>query len=150
VPPPIDTLLIVVDAVMFALSALFIKKLGATSAAAIGGVLLALWRPTLLPYSLLLTLFYGFIVDALFFSLKVKAASLGVNRNRLMIAMSISTLIIAVLSYYLATKTSIAIVQSSLPLDMMVLFLGPVTGAVVGYAAAYLWNRYLKSITVAL
>jgi hypothetical protein len=33
-------------------------------------------------------------------------------------------------------------------MDMVVAFIGPVTGAVAGYAAAYLWNKYLKSISV--
>jgi hypothetical protein len=31
-------------------------------------------------------------------------------------------------------------------MDMMVAFFGPITGAVAGYAAAYLWNKYLRSI----
>jgi len=26
--------------------------------------------------------------------------------------------------------------------------MGPVTGAVAGYAAAYLWNKYLKNIYI--
>jgi hypothetical protein len=34
-------------------------------------------------------------------------------------------------------------------LDMLVLFMGPVTGAVAGYAASYLWNKYLKNINIA-
>jgi hypothetical protein len=149
VPPPIDQLLIMVDAVLLALSALFIKKLGATYAAAIGGVLLALWRPTLLPYSLIFTLLYGVIVDAFFFVFKVKAAAEGVNRNKLILAMAVSTLIIAFTSYY-ATTNGIQIIQGSQMLDMMVLFFGPVSGAVAGYAAAYLWNKYLKSMAVTL
>ena len=148
-PPPIDQLLIMVDAVLLALSALFIKKLGATYAAGIGGVLLALWRPTLLPYSLIFTLLYGVIVDFFFFVFKVKAAVQGVNRNKLILAMALSTLIIALLSYYATTK-GIEIIQGSNALDMMVLFFGPVSGAVAGYAAAYLWNKYLKSISASI
>jgi hypothetical protein len=32
----------------------------------------------------------------------------------------------------------------------MVIFMGPATGATAGYAAAYLWNKYLKSIATTL
>lgn len=149
-PTPIDKLLIIVDAVLLALSALFIKKLGATYAAGIGGVLLALWRPTLLPYSLVLVFLYGVLVDGFFFIFKVKAAVEGVNRNKIMLAMAVSTLIIAPLSYYSTANNIIPILQGSLPFEMMVFFLGPVTGAVAGYAAYYLWNKYLKDISVAI
>jgi hypothetical protein len=38
-------------------------------------------------------------------------------------------------------------VQRSLVLDMMVLFMGPATGVASGYAAAYLWNKYLRFIS---
>jgi len=31
---------------------------------------------------------------------------------------------------------------------MLVLFMGPATGATAGYAAAYLWNKYLRHISV--
>jgi hypothetical protein len=34
-------------------------------------------------------------------------------------------------------------------LDMLVAFMGPVSGTVAGYAAAYLWNKYLKNISLA-
>jgi hypothetical protein len=33
-------------------------------------------------------------------------------------------------------------------LDALVLFMGPTTGAVAGYAASYLWNKYLRHINV--
>ena len=33
-------------------------------------------------------------------------------------------------------------------LDMLVLFMGPATGVTAGYAAAYLWNKYLRHICV--
>jgi hypothetical protein len=33
-------------------------------------------------------------------------------------------------------------------LDALVLFMGPATGAVAGYAASYLWNKYLRYISI--
>jgi hypothetical protein len=37
-------------------------------------------------------------------------------------------------------------IQRSTMLDVLVLFMGPATGIVAGYAAAYLWNKYLKNV----
>src|SRR4030067_2413687 len=94
VPYPIDKMLIVVDAVLLALSALFIKKVGATYVGAVGGALTGLWGPSLLPFSFLLFFLYGVMVDVLLFLFRVQASSEGVNRNRLMTAMALNTLLI--------------------------------------------------------
>ncbi len=145
VPFPIDKILIVVDAVLLALSALFIKSAGATYVGAVGGILTGLWRPALIPFSIIYAFLFGVMVDASLFLFKVKATSEGVNRNRLMIAMAVSTLLIGFVTYFASTIFP-QIVEQSQTLDMMVAFMGPVTGAVAGYAAAYLWNKYLRSI----
>jgi hypothetical protein len=144
VPSPIDKMLIVVDAVLLALSALFIKRVGATYVGAVGGALAGLWRPSLLPFSFLLIFFYGVMVDAFLFLFRVQASNEGVNRNRLMMAMAINTLLIGLISYY--TFTLFPIVFKTSALDLVVVFMGPITGAVAGYAASYLWNKYLKNI----
>ena len=147
VPSPIDKLLIVVDAVLLALAALFIKKAGATQVGAVGGVLTGLWRPSV-PFSFILVFLYGVLVDVFLFLFKINATADGVNRNRLMLAMAFSTLAIAFLSYY-ATVLGLDVITANPALDMLVAFMGPVSGAVAGYAAAYLWNRYLKNINIA-
>jgi hypothetical protein len=146
VPPPIDRLLIVVDAVLLALGALFIKNIGATHVGAVGGVLTGLWRPVFLPFSFIFTFLYGVTVDVFFFLFKVNAAMNEVNRNRLMLAMAFSTLLIGFLSYFV-TALGLEVIPINPVLDMLVLFMGPVSGAVAGYAASYLWNKYLKSIS---
>jgi hypothetical protein len=148
VPPPVDKMLIVVDAVLLALSGLFIRNVGATYAGAVGGALTGLWRPSLLPFSLIYAFLYGVMVDAFLFLFRVNAKAEGVNRNRLMIAMALNTLLIGFVTYY-ATTVFPQLVLGSPTMDMLVAFMGPVTGSVAGYAAAYLWNRYLKNISVA-
>ena len=74
--------------------------------------------------------------------------------------MGLSTMIIGVLSYSafaafpqfvpLAKEFSNVglFIQRSTMLDALVLFMGPVTGIVSGYAAAYLWNKYLRHIWI--
>jgi hypothetical protein len=144
VPPPISSLLIAVDAVLFALATLFVKTAGATYVGLVGGVLTGLSRPSLIPFSIMYTFLYGVLVDVFVVALKVKATNQGVNSNRLMIAMAISTMLIGFLTYYANTMFP-QIVQQNLAMDMLVAFMGPATGATAGYAAAYLWNKYLKA-----
>jgi hypothetical protein len=140
-------MLIVVDAVLLALSALFIKNVGATYVGAVGGALTGLWRPSLLPFSFLFVFLYGVMVDAFLFLFKVQASNVGVNRNRLMMAMAVNTMFIGFITYYTFTLFP-ELVTGNLALDLIVAFMGPVTGAVAGYAASYLWNKYLKNIYV--
>ena len=146
VPPPIDRLLIAVDAVLLALSALFIKNVGATYVGAVGGVLTGLLLPSFLPFSVLFAFLYGLIVDAFMFVFRVNATESGVNRNRLMSAMAVGTLLIAFLSYY--ATTVLRVIPSYPVIDTLVLFMGPASGVSAGYAASYLWNKYLRNMVL--
>jgi len=152
-PSPINYALIVVEAVLLALSSLFIKKLGATYVGAVGGLLTALGSPALGPFTFLFTFLFGVLVDAFLFIFKVTGYREGVKRIRLMGAMAISTALIGIISYsafsmfpQFSGVGAGLFVQRSPMLDALVLFMSPVTGVVAGYATAYLWNRYLRHI----
>jgi hypothetical protein len=158
-PPPLNYMIIVVQAVLLAISGLFIPKVGAMYVGGIGGLLTALVSPALGPFTFFFAFLFGVFVDAFLFIFKINASAQGVNRNRLIAAMALSTLLIAVSSYsafaifpqYInAQGFSIVslFVQRSTMLDALVLFMGPATGAVAGYASAYLWNKYLRHISV--
>ncbi|MGE5533544.1 MAG: hypothetical protein ACM3UN_04270 [Bacillota bacterium] len=158
-PPPLNYLIIVVQAVLLALSALFIPKVGAMYVGAVGGLLTALVSPALGPFTFFFAFLFGVFVDVLLFVFKIRGTSQGVNQNRLIAAMAVSTLLIAISSYsafavfpqYINSQGFSVVslfIQRSQMLDALVLFMGPVTGAVAGYAAAYLWNRYLRHINV--
>lgn len=158
-PPPINYLVIVVQAVLLALSALFIHKVGAMYVGAVGGLLTALWNASLGPFTFFFVFLFGVFVDFFLFVFRIKGSREGVNRNRLIAAMALSTLLIAVSSYsaFAILPQSINLsgvsyvslfVQRSTMLDALVLFMGPATGAVAGYAASYLWNKYLRHICV--
>ncbi|MGA3061380.1 MAG: hypothetical protein ABSD92_13580 [Candidatus Bathyarchaeia archaeon] len=158
-PAPLNYVLIVVEAVLLALSSLFIKKFGATYVGAVGGLLTALGSPALGPFTFLFTFLFGVLVDAFFFIFRVTPSNEGVNRNRLIAAMAFSTMLIGLTSYSafalfpqfvpVAKELSSGLfIQRSTMLDALVLFMGPVTGGVAGYAASYLWNKYLRNIRV--
>lgn len=154
-PPPLNYLLIVVEAVLLALSGLFIKG-GASYVGAVGGLLTALWSPALGPLTFLFAFLFGVLVDAFIFFFRISATREGVNQNRLIAAMAVSTMLIGLISYSSFAllpqfipfaKDYIGLfIQRSTILDALVLFMGPATGAVAGYAASYLWNKYLRHI----
>ncbi len=158
-PPPLNYILIVVQAVLLAVSGLFVKKVGATYAGAVGGLLTALISPALGPFTFLFAFLFGVLVDGFMFLFRINATSDGVNRTRLMLAMAVSTMLIGIISYSafavfpqfvpFAKELGVGLfIQRSTMLDAMVLFMGPVTGGVSGYAASYLWNKYLRHIHV--
>jgi hypothetical protein len=160
-PPPINYMFIAPQAVLLALSGLFIKKIGATYAGAVGGLLTALGSPGLGLITFIATTLFGVLVDTTLYAFKIKGTHTGVNRNRLIAAMAISTMIIGIITYStsvlspdILAQTGIhnlpLIIQRSYILDAMVIFMGPATGATAGYAAAYLWNKYLKNIALTL
>ena len=141
-----------VQAVLLALSGLFIPKIGAMSAGAVGGLLTALISGTALgPFTFFFAFLFGVFVDGFLLIFKVKGSSQGVSRNRMMGAMAVSTLLIAVSSYLAFTTGFLSFslfVERSFMLDALVMFMGPVTGAVAGYATSYLWNKYLRHINI--
>lgn len=158
-PPPLNYLIIVVQAVLLALSGLFIPRGGAMYVGAVGGLLTALVSPALGPFTLFFAFLFGVFVDIFLSLFKIKVSTQGVNRNRLIAAMAISTLLIAFSSYsafaifpqFINSQgfSYVSIfVQRSQMLDALVLFMGPATGAVAGYAASYLWNKYLRYIKI--
>jgi hypothetical protein len=159
-PPPLNYVLIVVEAVLLALSGLFIRKIGATYVGAVGGLLTAIGNPALGPFTFFFTLIFGMLVDAFMYIFKITGSREGVNRNRLMAVMALSTMLIGILSYsafalfpqfipFAKEFSGIGLfIQRSTMLDAMVLFMGPVTGIVAGYAASYLWNKYLRHIII--
>lgn len=144
--PPWDNLLIAAQAVLLALAAFFIKSTGATYVGIVGGTLTALARPALGPLTFLFTFLFGLLIDISFLAFKVVPSAIGVNRDRTILAMTFSTSLIAFLSYYISS-----ILVDVLPIDAMwaalMIFLGSGSGITAGYAAAYLWNKYLKNIS---
>ncbi|MCW4009252.1 MAG: hypothetical protein NWF05_01355 [Candidatus Bathyarchaeota archaeon] len=150
VPPPISYLLIAVQAVILALATLFVGKAGATYVGLVGGVLSGLSRPAFGPFTFVFTFLYGVLVDLFFAVFKASPKEGVVKRNRVILAMACSTAIIGFVSYYTVAVYSkiIEVTPTELTpmMSILVIFVGTGSGIAAGYAAAYLWNKYLKSI----
>src|SRR5450756_3253338 len=69
-PPPLNYLIIVVQAVLLALSALFIPRVGAMYVGAVGGLLTALVSPALGPFTFFFAFLFGVFVDVFLFIFK--------------------------------------------------------------------------------
>ncbi len=147
VPQPISYLLIVVQAVILALATFFLGKAGATYVGLIGGLLSALSRPAFGPFTFLFTFLFGLLVDVFSLVFKVSSTTESVNRNRVILTMTFSTAIIGFLSYY-TTAVYLQLIDLSPMMSGLVIFVATGSGISAGYAAAYLWNKYLKSISV--
>ncbi len=149
VPLPINYLLIVVEAVILSLASLFIRKAGATSVGIVGGLLSALSQPTFGPFTFLFTFLFGLLVDVFSHIFKVFTECDRANRNGVILTMAFSTAIIGFSSYFV-TSVYLKIIDPTLMLSALVLFVATGSGISAGYAAAYLWNKYLKNIVPAL
>jgi hypothetical protein len=158
-PAPLNYLMMAVQAILLALSALFIKKVGAMYVGAVGGLLTALAWSSLGPFTFFFAFLFGVLVDVFFFAFGVKGSREGVNRNRLIAAMAVATFLIGIFSYsafamfpQLLSAQGLSyfslFIQPSPMLTALVLFVGPAVGATAGYAAAYLWNKYLRHMSV--
>ncbi len=152
VSPPISYLLIVVQAVVLALTALFVGKTGPTYVGLVGGFLSALSRPAFGPFTFLFTFLYGILVDVFFATFKAFPTGNGsANRNRVIWAMALSTAIIGFVSYYVFAVYPQIIELTPMELTPMmsglVVFVATGSGITAGYAASYLWNKYLRNMS---
>lgn len=144
VPSPIDKMFIVVHALLLGLGALLLRKMGATYVALIGGVLTALSRGALAPFTFLFALLYGLFVDSFFLLFKVNPDEGKVKVVRLVASMTLSTTLVGFLSYYV-TVFMLGLLQRNLVLEVSILIIGTLSGTVAGYFTSIIWNKYLKN-----
>jgi len=143
-PSPINKMLISIQALMLALGTLLLKKQGATFVSLIGGVLTALWNVAFAPFTLFFALLYGLLVDAFFLLFRIDVAHGEVKAAKVVTAMTMSTSLVGFASYYV-TVHLMALIPRSLPLEVLILVMGTISGAVAGYFASLIWNNHLKN-----
>lgn len=139
-PTPIDKMLVVFQALAFALSSLLIIGGGATHSSAINGVLLSVFRIGYFPLSLAFSIIYGLLVDGFFHVFKVKEQD-HVGKAKLIISLALATTITGLASMY--TTTLMGLLPMVPTLYFAILMIGILNGAVAGYLTLLIWNRYL-------
>lgn len=143
-PTPIDKMFVVIQALLLALGSLLLGGVGATYVASIGGLLTTIWRPAFAPFSLIFAIVYGLLVDSFFHLFKIRASYGDVRTGRLVMSLTLSTAAIGLLSTYV--MTSIGLMPMMPILYFIIIVVGIVNGAVAGYLASFVWNRYLKRL----
>lgn len=146
-PTPMDKMLIAIQALFLALGALLAKPLGATRVAVIGALLTAIIRPALAPLTIIFAIIYGVLTDVLIYSLRVEDAENNVRTGRLAAAMTISTAITGLLSYYLSSHV-LGVIPRSPVLEVAILIAGTISGLLGGYVAAIAWRKALKNLMI--
>jgi len=144
-PSPINKMIVVVQALLLALSSLLLRRFGATYSGFIGGALTALWNLALAPFSLIFALLFGLLVDGFFFMLQVDVLGEEVNVIRMVVAMTLVTAFVGVLSYY-STTHLIELIPRNITMEIIILVMGTISGAVAGYLASVIWNKYLRNM----
>lgn len=144
-PSPLDKMLVVVQALFLALGALLSKPLGATKVAAIGGALTIFYRPALAPFTMAFALLYGLLTDSFMLVFRAAASEDNVRTKRLVAAMTFSTAVTGLTSYYF-TVYVVPIVARSPILEITILVVGVISGLLGGYLAALIWRKALRHI----
>ncbi len=151
VPSPINKMIIVFQALLLALSSLLLRMrargFGATFSGAVGGVLTALWNPTLAPFSLVFALLFGLLIDGLFFAFGVDGEKDRVDTRRIIVALTLATAVVGFTSYYSTTHLT-GLIPRNVGLEVAILAAGTFNGALAGYLAAFIWNRHRKSFNL--
>ncbi len=140
-PTPIDKMLVVIQALLLALGALLLGRMGATYAAAIGGLLTTVWRVGFVPFSLIFAIVYGVLIDGFFYVFRVRVPHGDVKTGRLVASLTLSTAAIGLLSTYITV--SIGLMTMMPILYLIIIVIGIANGAAAGYLASFLWKRYL-------
>ncbi len=158
-PSPFDKVLVVFQALFLALGALLIGVMGATYVSLVGGILTAFWRASTAPLTLAFAVIYGLLVDGLIPAFKAKSSKGDVRSSRMVAAVTVSTGIVGLTSYYVSvfvipiiTRSSIAVYIAGFTVNVVetaILVAGLINGFIAGYVASYVWKRNLRQLTTA-
>lgn len=140
-PTPLDKMLVIIQALLLALSSLLLGRIGATYVAIIGGLLATVLRVGFVPFSMIFAVLYGLLVDGFFYVFKVRLPHGDVKTRRLIVSLILSTAAVGLLSSYITV--SIGLMPMMPVLYLIIIVIGIISGAAAGYLASFLWKRYL-------
>jgi hypothetical protein len=132
-----------IQALCFSLAALLVAKGGAVYASLVTGLLLSGLRTGFFPFSLLFSLFYGLIIETLFYFFSVRKGKC-VKSSRLILLLTVATGITGVVSMYLTTMLSVLPMIPIMYLAIIVVAV--LNGVVAGYLTVIVWNKYLSHL----
>ena len=132
-----------IQALCFSLAALLVAKGGAVYASFVTGILLSGLRTGFFPFSLLFSLFYGLIIEGLFYFFTVRKGN-RVESRRLILLLTVATGITGVASMYLTTMMGVIPMIPAMYFAIIVVAI--LNGVVAGYLTVIIWNKYLSHL----
>jgi len=141
-PSPIDKAFVLFQALLLSMGYLFLGAPGATYISLVGGLLTALWRAPFAPFTIAFALLYGFLIDAVSSIVKVRDVNNDVKDKRLIAAVTVSTVVVGLASFY--TSVVFEILPRNSLLEMGVLVAGVINGIIGGYLSVMIWKRIFK------
>ena len=139
-PPPINDMFVVVQALLLALSSLIVDRFGATYTSLINGLLVTMLTPSFAPFGLIFSLVYGLTTDGFLHVFRVKEGG-QVRTVRSIAALAASTTLTGLSSMYVTTL--LGLVPMVPILYLMIMLAGILNGALAGYLTSAIWNKYL-------
>ncbi|MEM0017541.1 MAG: hypothetical protein QXJ48_01215 [Candidatus Korarchaeum sp.] len=144
-PPVIDKVFLLMEALSFALSSILVIRWGATYASFVNGMLLSIARIGLFPFSLIFSVLYGLLIDGTFEYFKVKSLEDGGVRIRTLpavLSLSLSSIVTGLVALFSTTMLG---VMPMIPLlYVVILVAGTFNGVAAGYLTSVIWNKYLS------
>ena len=144
-PSPFDKVLVVVQAMFLGLGAIMLAPFGATLVAVVGGLLTAGWRAPMAIYTVSFAIVYGLLVDGFCSVLRVRSKEGEVNRTRLIAAVTVSTALVGMASYY-TTTLLFQLIPRNMMFEIGILIAGTISGLAGGYLAALMWQKSVRHL----
>jgi len=144
--PPYADFLIIVEAPILGLSFLLLGRGGATYTEVVNGLLQSGIKASFFPFSLVLAVMYGVLVDLLGTAFRAKRGDRA--DSRLMVAtLGVASVITGVIAAYTAIALNIVPYTASLfyVVYIPIVIWGVLSGALGGYISARMWERNLRS-----
>lgn len=142
-PPPFSDLFLVVEALLLGLSFTLLGRGGATFTELVNGLLASVVKASFFPFSLLLALLYGVLVDILSSAFKVRVGE-TVKAKRLISSLTLASIITGPVAYY-ATVFVTKLLPNDPSIYASIIVFGIISGAVGGYLAVKVWEKNLSA-----
>jgi len=139
-PFPYDKFLFAPQPLLLALGSLLMGIPGATFVSLVSGSLTMLLRSSEAFTIFLFSIIYGVLIDGFFLVFKVKTSK-EVKLYRLLVSLAFSSVIVGVISYYVAIMLNVMPFHTIIMLATM--FSGLVNGVIAGYLTEYIWRKKL-------
>ncbi len=143
-PAPYDKVLsILLQITLFSLAFFIMGTVGPLVTSGISGVLIASMRGSLAVMTILFSLLYGVLVGVLYRMLGVHASD-QIYRGRLLVASTVATLIVGVVSA--GTSMLLGVIPYTPVLVVVMMSAGALQGVLGGYLSYVVWVKYFYKL----